>query len=189
VTLVTASAENEVQLRAIATGAFRWETPQIECDETINVAELERQLVARAEDLRASAGAAHLLVRWQIAGGGPLHGSLGNDEARRRIIHSLRERFGRATPCLWTVGIDVGRAGELPPALFQEETILGDVLREIQTLREEPAHALELASYLSEADRTGPLAHRLVSLAPERHHMLLDETSDLCVALLSGNPS
>ena len=65
-----------------------------------NVAELERQLVARAEDLRDSAGAAHLLVRWQIAGAGPLVRSLGHEEKRRRIIHPLRERFGHAAPCL-----------------------------------------------------------------------------------------
>jgi DNA repair exonuclease SbcCD nuclease subunit len=188
-TLVNFDAAGAVHLRPVPTDVFRWETPQIEFDEATNVAELERQLVARAEGLRASAGAAHLLVRWQITGRGPLLTSLRKEEVKSRIVRVLRERFGRAEPGLWTAGIEVSRALDLPQGLFQEETIRGDVLREIQTMRERPPASLDLATYLAAADRKGPLAHRLSSLAPERYHMLLDETSDHCVALLSGNPS
>lgn len=185
-TLVTLEADGTIRTQPVATDVVRWETPLVEVEETTSVAELERRLVAQAEDLRASAGATDLLVRWRITGGGPLVQALRQDDARGRIVQPLRERFGHAAPSLWTADVDVRRDEELPPALFEEETILGDVLREVRKLRDEPAASLELASYLAGTDRTGPLSHRLLDLASERHELLLDETSDQCVALLSG---
>jgi hypothetical protein len=101
----------------------------------------------------------------------------------------LRDRFGQQPPYLWTADVDVARESHLPLSYLEEETILGDVLREIRKLREEPPGALALAAYVTEAQRSGGLFHRLMQLAPERHEALLDETSDQCVALLSGKPA
>jgi DNA repair protein SbcD/Mre11 len=185
-TLITIQSDGTLKTHSVATDAFRWELERVEVQDAMEPSELEQRLFAAAERLHAAAGTGDTFVRWQVDGMGPALERLRPAAARRKLIDRLRDPFGHTEPCLWSVDVDVPHGGPAKSEWLDEETILGDVLREIEALQAEPASTLELATYVFAGDRNSPLAERLLHLSPSDQQQILDATREECVALLSG---
>lgn len=127
-----------------------------------------------------------VLVEWQVTGHGTLFTQLRRTELAAELLEKMRTEFGHGEKNVWATGITCQPDEELPEALFEQETMLGDYLRAVRGLARPTAEALDLSTYVHESIATGLLspAFRLgQSAARER---VLREAASLGVDLLSG---
>jgi len=87
---------------------------------------------------------------------------------------------------VWSVVLASEPLAVVPPQWYEQETILGDFLRELRQQQVDPGMPVTLEAYLAESDRTGPLA-ALASIAPgPEREQVLREAAMLGCDLLSG---
>jgi DNA repair exonuclease SbcCD nuclease subunit len=188
-TLLVLEGDGTVRTQPITTNVFRWEGICVEADDSLELAELESRLAAAAASFRVCTDAEGLLVNVQVVGTGPAVDALQSESTRRAVVDRLRTLYGYDAPYIWTAKLDVRRKGGIAAALYEEDTILGDVLRELRRLEGEPADALSLESHVGDSPLRTDVVKRLTRLTPDQHGKILAETSEKCVALLSGRDS
>ena len=100
-----------------------------------------------------------------------------------QLLNSLRAEFGMGTPSVWSVQLTAEPSSRLPTGWYEEDTILGDLLRIVQQ------HQAD--STLSLHEKTDELPHEFQHLLsagdrPARER-LLRQVAALGVDLLRGD--
>ncbi|MBN1853644.1 MAG: metallophosphoesterase [Pirellulales bacterium] len=183
-TLVEFEPDGPITLKALATEVLRWTTERIETDASASVASMEATLFERMQALIAKCGGDDLFVTWRLAGSSPALSELRRTKAEQ-LVAKLRDHYGQTTPVAWTVEIVVERTAAIPESWYDQQTILGDVLRRIRELQQHPETALNLADYLAPKDRCGSLATLADLSIPGLRQELLEETAALAADLLT----
>jgi hypothetical protein len=101
-------------------------------------------------------------------------------------LTSLRKRHGFASPAAWSVSLAVEAPAMLAPQAYEQETILGDFLRQVRRYQMNPEEPLELEGFLSEEQLAGTLGAAATLAAPAARELSLREAAILGVDLLSG---
>ena len=125
-----------------------------------------------------------LLVHWTIACGEAIARELRTGNFAGELLARLRTEHGAKHPAAWSVAIDAGPV-ELPAALYEEETLLGEFLRTARHCLEHPEEPVNLEEFLAERHLAGSLAPLATLGDRELRRRVLTEAAALGVELLS----
>lgn len=184
-TLVHVDPQRRVRTTFAACDVLRWQSERIVVEPSMSPKQLESRIADRIEALRQSNPGVDLVVAWKVVGEGPLLAQLRRGSLAGSLLETLRSEHGFGSPSVWSLELIVEPPSVLPASWYEQQTILGDYLRELrrQGDAEEP---LVLEKYLSESQRTGPLASAAVlAPGPQREEIVL-QAAMLGCDLLSG---
>ena len=134
-TLVHISAERTIRTQFVPTDAVRWHTERVAIEDDATLDTVKKLLADRVKQLRAEADSRPLIVTWKLRGGEHLAGPAGRRDLAAEWQEWLRKDFFLANnkPVLWTQAVELDQP-DLPEAWFEEESMLGDFLRNLKTL-------------------------------------------------------
>jgi DNA repair protein SbcD/Mre11 len=130
-TVVEIDEAGRVHTRPIATDVVRFCRRRTTASPSTTADELESRLVEQMRELRTAAPEMHLLAFWTINGTGPLASDLRRGRLANDILARLRQRAEQETPIVWSVSLEVEPEAAVPPALSQQDSLLGDYLRSL----------------------------------------------------------
>lgn len=185
-TLVTVDNERRTRLQTIDTDAVRCFEEPLAIEADAKPEAVEEKLIERTQALVAAHGERTLLVRWRLSAPSQLAWRLRRGGWGESLLSRLRGQFGHRNPPVWTLGIDVAPTKQFPAGWYEEDTILGDFLRAVRTLRENPKAPLDLRDYLPAAGADAEILKALQPPDGEKRSELLDTAATLGVDLLRG---
>jgi len=188
-TVVDVDATGAIRTRLCPTDTIRWLDERIIVDEAAGRETLVAMLRERMHTLRDTMPGLDLLVRWTIAGSGPLLARLRDGGLADSLLKRLRDDFGHGPPAAWSVGIDVEPTAMLPGEWYEQETIRGDYLRALREIETNPAAMIDLARDLPDDASLAQLRAELPIGDQAKRRRLLHEAALLGVDLLTGEES
>ncbi len=184
-TLVTVDDDGNVKTSFVATDSIRWITETIEVTAGTDEDALITQMQSRVSKLQTKHSGSRLLVTWIIEGRGTLLNHIRNGGISDHMAELLREQYGRGVPEIWTVAIECHEPLDVPQEWVDEETIMGDMLREFRALEADVDIPLRLEEFLPEELLSTPRAE-LAAVTEEDRADLLWSASKMAVDLLDG---
>lgn len=185
-TLVQVDAQRHVRTTFAPADVLRWQSERIAVDAAMSRKELQSRLNDRIDALRQSNPGTDLFVAWTIVGEGPLLTELRRGSLAGSLLETLRSEHGFGSPAVWTTGLTAEPPAVLPASWYEQQTILGDFLRELRESQADADKPLLLEEYLSEPQRAGPLAAAAVLAPGPQRERIVREVAMLGSDLLSG---
>ena len=181
--------------RQVNLDSVRWFNIRIEMEDDLNRGNLLQLLRDRSHQLADSLPDHQLLMRWIIADSDELTdsssdilvGQLREGVLADELLEALRSEFGMRTPGVWSVEFDVLPPTVLPAGWFEEDTILGDLLRVVQQAQEHPEQRLAHGGLPEGAQIAETISAALEIRSPEERLMILREVAALSIDLLRGD--
>jgi hypothetical protein len=176
-TLVHVAADRTIRTQFTPTDAVRWHTERIAIEDSATLDGLRKLLADRAKQLVAEAEGRPLLVSWKLRGGANLAGPAGRRDLAAEWQAWLRKDhfLQGGKPALWTLGVELDQP-DLPDAWFDEESMLGDFLRNLRDEAAVPHSELSLAPLIPQHHRVPGLA-ALGEWTAEEHRTVLYEAA------------
>jgi len=184
-TVVTVDEINRAKTKFIATDALRWLEQSIEVTATTRSEQLHDRMVERMEKLIAQHPGIDLFVRWTIRGAGPLVNRLRPGGLADELLVDLRRQFGERSPAAWSTTIHCDSPLSVPAEWYDQETCLGDFLREVREFELHDDFALDLRQFIPEDVQNDPLAAIANIDSAEDRGVLLCRAAKLGVDLLT----
>lgn len=184
-TVIHVDDAGNVKTRFVATDAIRWITETIEVVAGADEDALYKLIEERVGKLRIKHQGTPLLVTWKIEGRGQILNHIRAGGISDDIAALLREQYGQESPPLWTVDLQCNSPLDVPREWYDEETIMGDVLREFRKLEEDAEIPLALEDFLPAELRDTPRAELAVVAAADRG-ALLWAASKMAVDMMDG---
>jgi hypothetical protein len=155
--IVQVDPQRGLRMSPVSADWIRWQSESISIQPSTTRADLQHMLDQRMRALIEANPGVELLIIWQVTGSGPLlaqlrHGRLGNE-----LLDALRKKYGTSPPVAWSVALVAEPPEVLDPAWYEQETILGDYLREIRRHQMNSNEPLDLEEYLAESHLAGTL--------------------------------
>ena len=148
--VMTVGEGGQAKLRFVATDAARWSEQVIEVTASTRSEQLHERMVDRLEKLRAQQPGIVHLVRWTVRGTGPLVNRLRPGGLSDELLVDLRRKFGEGSPAIWCATIDCAASLSVPSEWYDQETCLGDFLRQVREFELHDELPLELQQFLPE---------------------------------------
>jgi hypothetical protein len=186
-TVVHVDDQARIRLVPTATDVVRWHHERITINDAIGREPLERLLHARLQTLIAATPDRALMIRWTIAGAGPLLLHSRQSALAAELLAALRVEYGFQSPAAWTVSVDVEPPATLPQAWYEQQTLLGEFLRAVRSYEPPSADPPDLEPYLSERHLAGTLADRVTLAEPAVRASVLRQAALLGADLLRGD--
>jgi DNA repair protein SbcD/Mre11 len=139
---------------------------------------------ARIGGLKSKHPDRDLLVSWKITGRGELLNQLRPGGLSDVLVAQLRAKFGKQSPAVWSIEIECEEPLCVPAEWYDEETIRGDVLRQLRELETKREIELALEEFLPDGHQKSAFAELAKISAADREELLVT-ASKLCVDLLS----
>jgi DNA repair exonuclease SbcCD nuclease subunit len=184
-TVVFVDDGGNLKTNFVATDAVRWLTEEVEITAGTDEHELLTQIEERIEKLRIKHTGSELLVTWNITGHGGVLNHIRTGGVSDKMVEVLRKKFAHHSPRVWTVAIECDSPLDVPQEWVDEETIMGDLLRDFRKLEEDTEIDLALEEFLPPEFRETQFAEVAV-VAPEERARLLWAASKLGVDLMDG---
>ena len=193
--LVELDRRGRLLKRQINLDYVRWCNVRIELEDDFSQGRLSQLLRDRTHQLVESLADQQLLIRWIIADSDEhndsqsdiLVGQLREGGLADDLLQSLRNEFGMRTPGAWSVEFDVLPPKVLPAGWFEEDTILGDLLRVVQQAQEHPEQRLAHGGLPEGANVAEEIVATLEIRSPEERMEILREVAALSIDLLRGD--
>lgn len=147
-TVVQVDEAGKVKTRFVATDVVRWQEEALEFTAGVTSEQLRIRLRERLDKVRGRAKGVHQLISWRLEGVGPLVGQLRSDGLAGELLADLQKQAARDQPRCWSYELQCPSRFEPPHELLDQETILGDLLRQVEVLRRNDAFVLELGEML-----------------------------------------
>jgi len=186
-TVVDITPSHAVSLTHVTTDVVRWHAERLEIDASVDTIQLELQARQRLQYLLANHADQILLISFSITGHGPLLGELRRGNTADDVVAKLRTEFGHHTPAVWTVALTAEPRHDFPTEWYEEETMLGEFLRNVRELTMTSSEKIDLAKYLDPLP--AELAAQLEIRDTEDRAAVLQRAATLGAELLSGDPS
>jgi DNA repair protein SbcD/Mre11 len=183
-TVVDVDDQGRARMTFVMTNALEWVHEVVPIDQATRREDLERLFTQRVLSL-THGSKTDLLISWTIAGDGPLSAELRRGKLRGDLLEWLRIEHGLSSPVVWPVGIEVEWHSALPPALYEQETILGDFLRAVREFEIDPQLPLDVESLLPE-QHAGLLPQAFAITDKATRQRVLREAALLGRELLGG---
>ena len=189
-TLVTVDDSGNVKTSFVATDSLRWITETVEVTAGTDEDALMNQLQARVGKLQTKHSGSRLLITWQIEGRGQVLNHIRRGGISDQMVELLCDQYGNASslkgaPGVWTVAIECHAPLDVPQEWVDEETIMGDMLREFRELEADVDIPLRLEEFLPEELLSTPRAE-LADVTDDDRAELLWAASKMAVDLLDG---
>lgn len=184
-TVVQVDETGKAKTRFVATDVVRWQDETVELTAGVTADQLRTRLRERLDKLRGRAQGVHQLVAWRLEGVGPIVAQLRADGLCGELLADLQKNTGREQPLCWTYAVTCRSRYEPPHEQLDQETILGDLLRQIDVLRNNEAFVLDLGGMLPKPLPDPSLASvAQIKTATERVD-LFNDAAKLGVALMT----
>jgi len=184
-TVVTVDESGRAKLRFVPTDAARWSEQVLEVTASTRSEQLHERMVERLEKLHAQQPGIDHLVRWTIRGTGPLVNRLRPGGLADELLIDLRRQFGERSPAVWSASIECASPLSVPAEWYDQETCLGDFLRQVREFELHDDLPLDLRPFLPEALGNDPLAAIAEIDGPDARGELLCRAAKLGVDLLT----
>jgi hypothetical protein len=184
-TVVQVDDARQVKTHFVATDAIRWIAETVEISAGTEEDALLAQIEERIARLQTKHTGSDLLISWRITGKGSVLNHIRRGGVSDQMVERLRSRYVTHSPLVWTVGIECNSPLNVPQEWVDEETIMGDLLREFRKLEADPTIPLELEEFLPAEFSTGQFAE-VALVADEDRAELLWAASKLGVDLMDG---
>lgn len=148
-TLVEIDEAGKAHTRQMATDVVRWQTHRVAIGNAVTAESLEGMLIEQTYELRGATPDRHLILSWTVHGSGPLIAMLRREKKANQILTRLRRHFEQEQPAVWIKSLEVETESAVPPALLEQDSLLGDYLRALADFDKETAPA-DLVSPLEE---------------------------------------
>lgn len=185
-TLVEVDDMGRTRSRLVPVDVVRWTNQRLDIDEHTDRRQLETLLREQMQTLVAAAGNRDLFISWTIVGPGPLANQLRRGDLADELLLWLQTEYGLAAPAAWSFALKASSPTTLPPAWYQEDTILGDFLRLVEQYQNEPSLPIDLEPYVSERHLAGSIGAGLRLDDSEHRQRVLREAAQLGAELLGG---
>jgi hypothetical protein len=183
-TLVQIDETGHVESQFVATDTVRWLEETVEITASTRSEELEKRLEASLEQLQARHRGVELLIRWRVCGVGPLVHRLRVGGLADEMVDRLRRTCGERSPAAYTATIVSDSPLSVPAEWYDEQTVIGDFLREFDQFEKDGALPLELARFLPEGMEKDPLAGIAKVRSRDARNCLLQSAVKLGVDLI-----
>jgi exonuclease SbcD len=184
-TTVHVDESGRVRTTFVATDALRWQDERIMVTPHTTREQLERQLLERAAALWGTGLGPDMLVTWTVAGSGSLGAKLEWGSLEADLLTRLRNEYSSRRPTLWSVAVRPEDQGELPSKWYEQESLLGEMLRALRGLGEPDATPPDLRPLLAERHAAGSMAQAVDLSDPGIRGQVLEEAALLAVEMLS----
>ena len=183
-TLVNVDGTGHIKTQFVATDSVRWMEETVEITASTRSEELEKRLDDRLEKLQAKHRGVELLVRWHVRGAGPLVHRLRRGALGDEMLAGLRRRYGQRSPAAWSASLVSESPLSVPAEWYDQETVMGDLLRQFRAFAEDESLPLDIAQFLPEGLAGDPLA-QIASIGGVEHRArLLERAAKLGVDLI-----
>ncbi len=188
-TLVQVDESARVRTSFVATDVLRWQDERVLVTQHTTREQLERQMVERAAALWGTGLGPDMLVSWTIVGSSALGAKLQWGTMETDLLSRLRNEYGSRRPALWSVRIAPDCRVELPEKWYEQESLLGEMLRTLRSLNAPDAAPLDLNPLLTARDAGGLMAGAVNLSDPATRSQVLEEAALLAVDMLSHQES
>jgi len=177
------------RVKPVITDVVRWKNERLSLEKPLPPVQIERVLKQRTEAMMAEAeGRSHMLL-WRIDGSSRMGSQTREGGVAQQMLETLRTTFGHRQPAAWTVSLDIEPPASFPAKWYDEDTILGDFLREIRQRQTSPDTPLDLDPFLPASQSNGAIAAAVALVDGEDNKRVLREAAALAVDLLRGEPA
>lgn len=183
-TVVSVDETGHVKTLFVATDVLRWVTETVEITAGCDEEALLRLIGQKADKLREKHVGRDLLVTWKVVGRGELRNYLRPDGYGAELLAQLRKQWSKQSPALWSVALECHEPLQAPGEWYDEETIRGDLLRQLREVEQDKAANLSLENFLPEDRREGVYAE-LAEIPPHERKELLVGAAKLGMELIS----
>ena len=184
-TVVTVDESGRAKLRFVPTDAVRWSEQSLEVTASTRSEQLHERMVERLEKLLAQQPGMDHFVRWTIRGTGPLVNRLRPGGLADELLDDLRRQFGERSPAIWSASVDCSAALSVPAEWYDQETCLGDFLRQVREFELHGDLPLDLPRFLPADLGKDPLAAIAQIENDQQRGALLCSAAKLGVDLLT----
>lgn len=174
-TLVHVAGDRAIRTQFTPTDAIRWQTERVAIEADATLDSVREQLTDRVKQLRAESESRPQIVTWKIKGGEHLAGPAARRDLAAEWQAWLRREFSAGKPLVWTHAVEIDTP-ELPDAWFDEESMLGDFLRNLRELAVLEPAAVDLAQHVPSQHRV-PMLAALTAWSEEEHRTVLYEAA------------
>jgi hypothetical protein len=157
-TVVTADDSGRAKTRFVATDVVRWLEQTVEVTASTRSEQLHERMIERLEKLKAQHPGIDLFIRWNVRGAGPLVNRLRPGSLADEILVDLRRQFGERSPVAWSASLNCDSSLSVPAEWYDQETCLGDYLREVREFELHEDLPLDLRQFIPDDVRDDPLA-------------------------------
>jgi len=185
-TLVHVDALLQVNLVFIPTDAVRFISERTLIEPGIDRARLERMLIDRLDAIVAQNSATPLVISWILEGTSASVAKFREGRLIAELLGRMRSEYGyRPTPA-WVADLQVAPALAPPDAWHEQDTVLGEYLRQLRDFRTGAADLPPMDHFLPESNQPGALAAAMSLVGGERRQAAIDQAAWLGVDLLGG---
>ncbi len=193
--VVEIDERGQFQRRSVTCDVVRWNQVNLELPDEIDQAGLMAMMRDRSQQALEEAAGRQVILTWNVSDADEssdtrsdvLVARLREGELSEEILSSLRHEFGSTLPSVWHESIEVDPPTTLPTGWYEEDTILGDLLRSVQHFQNDASLMLPVDTLPADAtiDRQA-LAQLKVGLRDDRER-ILRRVAALGVDLLRGD--
>jgi hypothetical protein len=176
---------SQILASQIPTDVLRWQSQEVEVDESTTPDRLEAMLQERTRSLVESAAGTDQLISWTVTGSGPLLTRLRSGPVASQYLEKIRKLFGTGSAATWSVSLSAKMTARPPREWYEPSTIRGDFLQTIEHLKKEPDEPLGLERYLPEGVGEDVFSVAVGGSDRRRRNVLYD-AAFLGVDLLTG---
>ena len=135
-------------IKFLSTDVVRWTHETIEFTASTTLEQLESRITERTDKLRTQSQGTDLLVSWHLRGAGPLTHQLRPGGETDDLLARLRRRGLAKQPLVYGVRLVCESAANPPEEWYDQETILGDLLRQVREFETNQSRPLSLSELL-----------------------------------------
>ena len=184
-TLVQVDDRSQISASQIPTDVLRWQSQEVEVDETTTPDQLDAILQEHTRRLMETAPGTDQLISWTVTGSGPLLTRLRSGAVAGQYLEKIRKLFGAGNPATWSVSLSARMTVHPPREWYEPSTIRGDFLQAVKHLKKKPGEPLGLDCYLPEEADEDVLSVAAAGSGRGRRSVLNDAAL-LGVDLLTG---
>lgn len=183
-TVVHVGEQGKAKTRFVATDVVRYASETIEFTAGTTAEQLGKRMRDRLEKVRQSHKEIHQLIAWSLKGAGPLVAQLRADGLCAELLADLQKQDARQQPACWSYAVRCTDRFEAPHEWVDQETILGDLLRQFAVYRNNDAFVLDMQDMLPKP-LPDPALAEIATIRPADKQDLLARAEKLGVALLT----
>ena len=193
--IVELDSRGRCETRFVATDVLRWAQETLELSPDVDQGGLLQLLRQRARAVLEQSAGRPTLVQWYLADGDQTHDTHSDQLAARlrqggadvQLLNSLRAEFGMGTPSVWSLQLTAEPPSRLPRGWYEEDTILGDLLRIVQQYQSDATLPLGLESNGRPPELPDEFQHLVPISRGAARERLLRQVAALGVDLLRGD--
>jgi hypothetical protein len=173
----------------------RWHEEQIELPEHIDSQGLLRLMRDRSHAIAETMAGRQVLVKWVLTDGDQMSDSASDVLAARlrqsnlsgELLQSMRNEFGMDVPGLWSISLAAEAPAVLPSGWYEEDTVLGDLLRCVQHFQNDESTELGLEPPPANGALDMKVVSALARVERSERQRLLRQVAILGVDVLRGD--